>query len=176
MCVQVLPQRVFLFQGVEDIFLQDLEDLAEQQEDIEEYYTEQGNDLEKGLDFAMLLLPYIFIIRSTFIYVDTYVEAFFIIMNALIYGMIITINQLHNKKTKNYWIFVLFTGLILQYEYFVLVYIVPQLIQYKFNENNMVMSFLVDRYGLIMGNNIYWTMITWVWSVIYSLMNDNHYG
>ena len=170
MCIQVLPHREFLFKGDEDLFLQDLED---QQEEYIEEYTQERNDLLKGFDFAMLLLPYIGVIRSTFIYVDTYSEAFFIIMNALIYGMIITINQLHNKKTKNYWIFVLFTGLILQYEYFILIYIVPHLIQYKFNENNMIMTFLVDRYGLILGNNVYWTLISWVWCVIDALLTAN---
>ena len=131
MCVQVLPKSELLFQGVDDIFLQDIE---EQQEEYVEEYVEEKNDVIKMLDFIMLLLPYVFIIRSSFIYVNTYTEAFFLIMNTLIYGMIITINQLHNKKTKNYWIFVLFTGFVLQYEYFSLIYIVPHLIQYKFNE------------------------------------------
>ena len=100
MCVQVLPKSELLFQGVEDIFLQDLE---EQPEDyIEEYVEEKPNEILSVLDFIMLLLPYVFIIRSTFIYVNTYTEVFFLVMNTLIYGMIITINQLHNKKTKNY--------------------------------------------------------------------------
>lgn len=166
MCVQVLPKSELLFQGVEDIFLQDLE---EQPEDyIEEYVEEKNNEIISVLDFIMLLLPYIFIIRSTFIYVNTYTEVFFIVMNTLIYGMVITINQLHNKKTKNYWIFVLFTGFVLQYEYFILIYIVPHLIQYQFNEKNRVISNLIDRYGLIVGNNMYWTFITWIWFVIYS--------
>jgi hypothetical protein len=167
MCVQVLPKSELLFQGVDDIFLQDIE---EQQEEQEEEYVEEKNDVIKILDFIMLLLPYVFIIRSSFIYVNTYTEAFFLIMNTLIYGMIITINQLHNKKTKNYWIFVLFTGFVLQYEYFSLIYIVPHLIQYKFNEKNRVLVTLVDRYGLIMGNNMYWTFITWIFFVIYSII------
>ena len=166
MCVQVLPKSELLFQGVEDIFLQDLE---EQPEDyIEEYVEEKNNEIISVLDFIMLLLPYVFIIRSTFIYVNTYTEVFFLVMNTLIYGMIITINQLHNKKTKNYWIFVLFTGFVLQYEHFILIYIVPHLIQYQFNEKNRVIASLVDRYGLIVGNNMYWTFITWIWFVIYS--------
>ena len=167
MCVQVLPKSELLFQGVDDIFLQDIE---EQQEEQEEEYVEEKNDVIKILDFIMLLLPYVFIIRSSFIYVNTYTEAFFLIMNTLIYGMIITINQLHNKKTKNYWIFVLFTGFVLQYEYFSLIYIVPHLIQYKFNEKNRVLVTLVDRYGLIMGNNMYWTFISWIFFVIYSII------
>jgi hypothetical protein len=166
MCVQVLPKSELLFQGVEDIFLQDLE---EQPEDyIEEYVEEKNNEIMSIFDFIMLLLPYVFIIRSSFIYVNTYTEVFFIVMNTLIYGMVITINQLHNKKTKNYWIFVLFTGFVLQYEYFILIYIVPHLIQYQFNEKNKVISTLIDRYGLIVGNNMYWTFITWIWFVIYS--------
>lgn len=167
MCVQVLPKSELLFQGVDDIFLQDIE---EQQEEQQEEYVEEKNDVIKILDFIMLLLPYVFIIRSSFIYVNTYTEAFFLIMNTLIYGMIITIHQLHNKKTKNYWIFVLFTGFVLQYEYFSLIYIVPHLIQYKFNEKNRVLVTLVDRYGLIMGNNMYWTFITWIFFVIYSII------
>ena len=167
MCVQVLPKSELLFQGVDDIFLQDIE---EQQEEYVEEYVEEKNDVIKMLDFIMLLLPYVFIIRSTFIYVNTYTEAFFLIMNTLIYGMIITINQLHNKKTRNYWIFVLFTGFVLQYEYFSLFYIVPHLIQYKFNEKNRVLVTLVDRYGLIMGNNMYWTFITWIFFVGYSII------
>ena len=167
MCVQVLPKSELLFQGVDDIFLQDIE---EQQEEYVEEYVEEKNDVIKMLDFIMLLLPYVFIIRSSFIYVNTYTEAFFLIMNTLIYGMIITINQLHNKKTKNYWIFVLFTGFVLQYEYFSLIYIVPHLIQYKFNEKNRVLVSLVDRYGLIMGNNMYWTFITWIFFVGYSII------
>jgi hypothetical protein len=167
MCVQVLPKSELLFQGVEDIFLQDLE---EEPEDYIEEYVEEKNDVIKMLDFVMLLLPYVFIIRSSFIYVNTYTEAFFLIMNTLIYGMIITINQLHNKKTKNYWIFVLFTGFVLQYEYFSLIYIVPHLIQYKFNEKNRVLVTLVDRYGLIVGNNMYWTFITWIFFVGYSII------
>ena len=167
MCVQVLPKSELLFQGVDDIFLQDIE---EQQEEYVEEYVEEKNDVIKMLDFIMLLLPYVFIIRSSFIYVNTYTEAFFLIMNTLIYGMIITINQLHNKKTKNYWIFVLFTGFVLQYEYFSLIYIVPHLIQYKFNEKNRVLVTLVDRYGLIMGNNMYWTFITWIFFVGYSII------
>ena len=150
-----------------DFFLQDIE---EQQEEYVEEYVEEKNDVIKMLDFIMLLLPYVFIIRSSFIYVNTYTEAFFLIMNTLIYGMIITINQLHNKKTKNYWIFVLFTGFVLQYEYFSLIYIVPHLIQYKFNEKNRVLVSLVDRYGLIMGNNMYWTFITWIFFVGYSII------
>lgn len=167
MCVQVFPKRELLFQGVDEIFLQDIE---EQQEEYVEEYVEEKNDVIKMLDFIMLLLPYVFIIRSSFIYVNTYTEAFFLIMNTLIYGMIITINQLHNKKTKNYWIFVLFTGFVLQYEYFSLIYIVPHLIQYKFNEKNRVLVTLVDRYGLIMGNNMYWTFITWIFFVGYSII------
>jgi hypothetical protein len=172
MCVQVLPKSELLFQGVEDIFLQDLEEqqeeyIDEEQEEQEEH-VEKKNDIVKLLDFIMILLPYIFIIRSTFIYVNTYTEAFFLIMNTLIYGMIITINQLHNKKTKHYWVFALFTGLILQYQYFILIYLVPQLIQYKFNEKNMIMTYLVDRYGLLVGNNVYWTFISWLWFVIYA--------
>jgi hypothetical protein len=167
MCVQVLPKSELLFQGVEDIFLQDLE---EDPEDYIEEYVEEKIDVIKILDFIMLLLPYVFIIRSSFIYVNTYTEAFFLIMNTLIYGMIITINQLHNKKTKNYWIFVLFTGFVLQYEYFSLIYIVPHLIQYQFNEKNRVLVTLVDRYGLIVGNNMYWTFITWIFFVGYSII------
>jgi hypothetical protein len=166
MCVQVLPKSELLFQGVEDIFLQDLEE--EPEDYIEEYVEEKNNEIMSVLDFIMLLLPYVFIIRSTFIYVNTYTEVFFIVMNTLIYGMVITINQLHNKKTKNYWIFVLFTGFVLQYEYFILIYIVPHLIQYQFNEKNKVISTLIDRYGLIVGNNMYWTFITWIWFLIYS--------
>lgn len=166
MCVQVLPTSELLFQGVEDIFLQDLEE--EPEDYIEEYVEEKNNEIMSVLDFIMLLLPYVFIIRSTFIYVNTYTEVFFIVMNTLIYGMVITINQLHNKKTKNYWIFVLFTGFVLQYEYFILIYIVPHLIQYQFNEKNKVISTLIDRYGLIVGNNMYWTFITWIWFLIYS--------
>lgn len=168
MCVQVLPKSELLFQGVDDIFLQDLEEQME--EDMGEDIVQEKNDVIKMLDFIMLLLPYVFIIRSSFIYVNTYTEAFFLIMNTLIYGMIITINQLHNKKTKNYWIFVLFTGFVLQYEYFSLIYIVPHLIQYKFNEKNRVLVTLVDRYGLIMGNNMYWTFITWIFFVGYSII------
>ena len=168
MCVQVLPKSELLFQGVDDIFLQDLEEQME--EDMGEDIVQEKNDVIKTLDFIMLLLPYVFIIRSSFIYVNTYTEAFFLIMNTLIYGMIITINQLHNKKTKNYWIFVLFTGFVLQYEYFSLIYIVPHLIQYKFNEKNRVLVTLVDRYGLIMGNNMYWTFITWIFFVGYSII------
>jgi hypothetical protein len=168
MCVQVLPKSELLFQGVDDIFLQDLEEQME--EDMGEDIVQEKNDVIKTLDFIMLLLPYVFIIRSSFIYVNTYTEAFFLIMNTLIYGMIITINQLHNKKTKNYWIFVLFTGFVLQYEYFSLIYIVPHLIQYKFNEKNRVLVTLVDRYGLIMGNNMYWTFITWLFFVGYSII------
>jgi hypothetical protein len=168
MCVQVLPKSELLFQGVDDIFLQDLEEQME--EDMGEDIVQEKNDVIKVLDFIMLLLPYVFIIRSSFIYVNTYTEAFFLIMNTLIYGMIITINQLHNKKTKNYWIFVLFTGFVLQYEYFSLIYIVPHLIQYKFNEKNRVLVTLVDRYGLIVGNNMYWTFITWIFFVGYSII------
>ena len=168
MCVQVLPKSELLFQGVDDIFLQDLEEQLE--EDMGEDIVQEKNDVIKMLDVIMLLLPYVFIIRSSFIYVNTYTEAFFLIMNTLIYGMIITINQLHNKKTKNYWIFVLFTGFVLQYEYFSLIYIVPHLIQYKFNEKNRVLVTLVDRYGLIMGNNMYWTFITWIFFVGYSII------
>jgi len=169
MCVQVLPKSELLFQGVEDIFLQDIEEQPEDYvEDYIEEYVEEKNDIVKVLDFIMLLLPYVFIIRSTFIYVNTYTEAFFVIMNTLIYGMIITINQLHNKNTDNYWIFVLFTSFVLRYEYFILIYIVPHLIQYQFNEKNRVIASLVDRYGLIVGNNVYWTFITWIWFVIYS--------
>lgn len=168
MCVQVLPKSELLFQGVDDIFLQDLEEQME--EDMGEDIVQEKNDVIKMLDFIMLLLHYVFIIRSSFIYVNTYTEAFLLIMNTLIYGMIITINQLHNKKTKNYWIFVLFTGFVLQYEYFSLIYIVPHLIQYKFNEKNRVLVTLVDRYGLIMGNNMYWTFITWIFFVGYSII------
>ena len=88
MCVEVLPKRELLFQGVEDIFLQDLE---EQQGDIEEN-TQENDIIPKRADLVIfLILPYVFIIRSTFIYVDTYIESFFVIMNTLIYGMIITI-------------------------------------------------------------------------------------
>jgi hypothetical protein len=165
MCVQVTPNIELLFEDVEDPFLQDLEE--QQEEDIEEYDQERIDPI-KVLDFTMLLIPYVFIIRSTFIYVNTYTEAFFLTANTLIYGMIITINQLHNKKTKNYWIFVLFTGFVLQYEYFILIYIVPHLIQYRFNEKNMIVAYLVDSYGLIVGNNLYWTFITWIWFVISS--------
>jgi hypothetical protein len=165
MCVQVTPKIELLFEDVEDPFLQDLEE--QQEEDIEEYVQERIDTI-KVLDFTMLLIPYVFIIRSTFNYVNTYTEAFFITANTLIYGMIITINQLHNKKTKNYWIFVLFTGLVLQYEYFILIYIVPHLIQYRFGEKNMIVTYLVDSYGLIIGNNLYWTFITWIWFVISS--------
>ena len=168
MCVQVLPKSELLFQGVDDLFLQDLEE--DMEEDMGEDIVQEKNGVIKMLDFIMLLLPYVFIIRSTFIYVNTYTEAFFLIMNTLIYGMIITINQLHNKKTNNYWIFVLFTGFVLQYEYFSLIYIVPHLIQYKFNEKNRVLVTLVDRYGVIVGNNMYWTFITWIFFVGYSII------
>ena len=167
MCVQLTPKIELLFEDIEDPFLQDLEE--EQEEYIEEYDQERIDTI-KVLDFIMLLIPYVFIIRSTINYVNTYTEAFFIIANTLIYGMIITINQLHNKKTKNYWIFVLFTGFVLQYEYFSLIYIVPHLIQYKFNEKNRVLVTLVDRYGLIVGNNMYWTFITWIFFVGYSII------
>jgi hypothetical protein len=170
MCVKVLPKRELLFQGVEDIFLQDLEEQQEEYIEEEEQQEEQEekNDMLKILNFIMLSLPYVFIIRSTFIYVDTYTDAFLLIMNTLIYGMIITINQLHNNKTKNFWVFALFTGFVLHYQYLILIYLVPRLIQYQFSEKNMVMTSLIDKYGLIVGNNVYWTFITWIWFVIYS--------
>ena len=174
MCVQVLPKSELLFQGVDDIFLQDLEEQME--EDMGEDIVQEKNDVIKTLDFIMLLLPYVFIIRSSFIYVNTYTEAFFLIMNTLIYGMIITINQLHNKKTEKYWVFVLFTGLVLHTKYFILIFIVPELINYQFNEKNKVINALIDTHGLLVGTNIYWTFITWVWFVIYSIFTNNHSG
>ena len=173
MCVQMLSKRELLFEGVEDIFLQELE---EQPEVIIEEQPREINYLIRVLDFIMLSLPYVFMIRSSFIYVDTYTEAFFLIMNTLIYGMIITINQLHNKKTEKYWVFVLFTGLVLHTKYFILIFIVPELINYQFNEKNKVINALIDTHGLLVGTNIYWTFITWVWFVIYSIFTNNHSG
>ena len=169
----MLSKRELLFEGVEDIFLQELE---EQPEVIIEEQPREINYLIRVLDFIMLSLPYVFMIRSSFIYVDTYTEAFFLIMNTLIYGMIITINQLHNKKTEKYWVFVLFTGLVLHTKYFILIFIVPELINYQFNEKNKVINALIDTHGLLVGTNIYWTFITWVWFVIYSIFTNNHSG
>jgi hypothetical protein len=68
MCVQVTPKIELLFEDVEDPFLQDLEE--QQEEDIEEYVQERIDTI-KVLDFTMLLIPYVFIIRSTFNYVNT---------------------------------------------------------------------------------------------------------
>ena len=58
MCVQVLPKSELLFQGVEDIFLQDIEEEPEDyiEEYVEEYVEEKNNEILSVFDFIMLLL------------------------------------------------------------------------------------------------------------------------
>jgi hypothetical protein len=174
MCVQVLPKHELLFERGVNVHIHEL--LEQQQQHINIEHTREIKCLMRILNFIILSLPYVFMVRSTFIYVDTYREALIIIMNSSICGMIITINQLHNKKTPKYWVLVLITCLVLHYKCVILIYIVPEIINYQINEKNNIITALTDIHGIIVGNNIYWTFITWVWFVILSIFTNNNSG
>jgi len=172
MCAETKPRIELLFQDVEDPFLQDIEDM----EDIYPQYTQQDtphpNNIQKILDFITVSLPYIFIIQSTNIYVVTDIDAFFLICNTLIYGMIITINQLHDKTSLNYLPFVLYISIVVNYNCFISIYGVPLLIEYIFKKNNNMITYLVEHYGIIQGNHIYWSFIIWIWLLVYPNIYD----
>lgn len=157
-----------LFQDVEDPFLQDLEEM-------EYHYTEESEekvhckyDIQKLLDFIMILFSYLFIIQTSFIYINVKLDASLLILYTLIYGTIITINQLYNKNTRYYWIFVLVTSFILPYVHSIILYVIPFMIEFMFNKNNYVINVLVEKYDIILGNHVFWSFITWIWFIVYS--------
>jgi len=176
MCIQAKHNIEFLFSDVEDPFLQDLDEFEDIQDfdEFENIYLEDYGkycDIQHVCEYIMLVLPYIFIIQSTFIYVKVNLDTIFLILISLIYGMVITVNQLHNKHTTNYWIFVLFTLLILPIDIISIIYIVPNVIEYIFKKNYMINK-LIEHYGIIIGNHIFWTFITWTIFMFMTIQNS----
>ena len=165
MCVQVTPKIEFLFQGIDDPFLQDLEEIYTEEPD---GYNQGKSDIQKVLDFIMLYIPYIFIIQRIFIYINVNLDALILILYTLIYGMIITINQLHKKNTRQYWLFILFISFVLPYDQLITLYVIPFTIEYIFNKNNHILTMLVEHYNIILGNHMFWTfIISCIWFVVY---------
>lgn len=168
MNVEVKPKIELLFQDVEDPFLQDLEEMDYQTTEETEEKMQRKYDIQKLLDFIMLLFPYLFIIQTSFIYINVKLDATILILYTLIYGTIITINQLYNKNTRHYLIFVLVTSFILPYVHLIILYVIPFIIEFMFNKNNYVINVLVEKYDIILGNHMFWSFITWIWFIVYS--------
>lgn len=158
MCVPVTPKIDPLFHTIDDIFLQDLE----------EQYIEETGEYNQGeinikiVDFVILLAAYIFIIQLSFIYINDNLNAFILIIHTLFYGMIITINRLHNKLTIHHWLFISYTSIVLPYDHLITLYTIPFTIEFIFNKNNSIITMLVNKYNIILGNNIFWMFITWL--------------
>jgi len=154
MCIETKRRIELLFQDVEDPFLQDLEDPEDTFIHYTQEYIHKTNNTQKILNCVMLFIPYICIVQSVFIYTDTNTNAFILVCNTLIYGMIITINQLHDKKTLNYWIFVAFVSMMLK-DKLIMIYAIPFLVEFIFNKNNNIITHLVEHCGIIWGHHIY---------------------
>jgi hypothetical protein len=169
MNVVVKPRIELLFQDVEDPFLQDLEEIEynnyteETEENVQGKYV-----IQKLQDFIMILFPYLFIIQTSFIYTNVKLDATLLILHTLIYGTIITINQLYNKNIGHYWIFVLVTSFILPYSHLIILYVIPFTIELMFNKKNYIINILVEKYDIILGNHIFWSFITWILLIVYS--------
>lgn len=158
MCVSVTPKIEPLFQTIDDIFIQDLE---------EQYIEETGEYKQAEINieivvFVILLTAYIFFIQLSFIYINDNLNAFILIIHTLFYGMIITINQLHNKLTIHHLIFISYTSIVLPYDHLITLYTIPFTIEFIFNKNNSILTMLVNKYNIILGNNIFWMFITWL--------------
>jgi hypothetical protein len=172
MCIESKPRVEFLFQDVDDPFLQDLEDPEDPFIHYTQEYIHETNNIQKILNFIILFLPYIFIGQSISIYAAIKIDAFILVCNTLIYGMTITINQLHDKKTINYWVFVAFVSIILNYTYLIMIYAIPFLVNFIFNKNNIIITYLVEHCGIIWGHHMYWSIIIWIWLLVYPNIRD----
>jgi hypothetical protein len=165
MCVETKPRIELLFQDVDDIFLQDLEDPEDPiLQDTYEYRHKPDITL-RMLNYIMIFLPYSFIIQPP--------NDFPSFCYTLIYGMIITINQLHNKTTINYWIFLTFIIIRTRFDHLVIIYTLPFLVQSVFKNNNII-AYLVEQCGIILGHHIYWSLIIWAWLLVSSYIYDSY--
>jgi hypothetical protein len=148
------------------------------QEDVDNEQPVQEVELEIKEDYTSKLLrvlsisiPYSFICESTVRITDKNV-CYVIILSSLIYGMIITINQCHNRHTKYYWVFVTICCFVAPPHCTLLMFVVPYVIEYYFKPDNIFISFLEDKYGKLWGNHVYWCLVSWFWFIFIELMFD----
>ena len=148
--------------------------------DIEE--ANQEIQIERPEEEYMLLsisLFYSFICESS-VRITEKKYSYAIILNTLIYGMIITVNQRYNRHTKYYWVFVFIICIAAPYHISMLVFVIPFVVEYCFKSNNSIVSFLEDKYGKLWGNHVYWCFVSWFWFMCMNLLfvylgMDNNY-
>lgn len=165
------------FVDIEEAIFQEEEDIQYIQET--QLGTNDEDCMSKLMDILSISLAYSFICEST-VRITEKKYSYAIILYTLIYSMIITINQCHNRYTKYYGIFVLIVCIILPIHILILLFVLPYVVEYYFKKDNMVISYLESKYGKLWGNHVYWCFISWLWFICMNLMfvyleNKNNY-
>jgi len=166
MCVQAKNSGFAFECGYYGEFV-DIEEAIVMEEEQEENIFEEEETTETYLSkltrVLSISLPYSFICESTIRLTDENV-CYAIIISSLIYGMVITINQFHNRHTKYYWIFALFVCFVIPIHCSLLIFGVPCVIEFYFKKN-MLVTFLECKYGELWGHHIYWSLVSWFWFI-----------
>lgn len=173
MCVQAKDTGFAFECGYYGEFIDIEEAIIQEEEDIQEVNVEinEEDGMSKLMNVLSISLFYSFICEST-VRITEKKYSYAIILHTLIYGMIITINQCHNRHTKYYWIFALIICIVAPYHISLLMFVVPYVVEYYFKKDNIFISFLESKYDKLFGNHVYWCFVSWVWFISINIMFD----
>jgi hypothetical protein len=182
MCVQAKDTGFAFECGYYGEFIDIEEAIIQEEEDNQEVNVEinEEDGMSKLMNVLSISLFYSFICEST-VRITEKKYSYAIILHTLIYGMIITVNQCHNRHTKYYWVFAFIICIVAPYHISMLVFVIPFVVENCFKSDNVIVSFLEDKYGKLWGNHVYWCFVSWFWFMgmnllfVYLGMDNNYF-